>query len=89
MFLVCFVFVCLSIRPSDNLKCNERICMKRVPEVCLETTSSIFGMMRIRITIHIARICIQLSPEVCLGPRTNPLTFRDDPDYDQDPDYDN
>ena len=31
--------------------------------------------------IRIARICVK--PEVCLGPRTNPLHFRDAPDYDQ------
>ena len=29
------------------------------------------------------RICIKMLPEVALGPRTNPLYFVDDPNYDQ------
>ena len=29
------LFVCLSARPSNYVKSNERICMKLLPEVCL------------------------------------------------------
>ena len=40
--------------------------------------------------IRIAQICLKLLQEVCLGPRTNYLiNFRNDSDYDPDPDYDN
>ena len=28
---------------------------------------------------------MKLLPDVFLGPRNNPLNFRDDPDYDPDP----
>ena len=37
--------------------------------------------------IQIARNCMKLLEEVCLGPRTNPLNFGDDTDYEPDPDY--
>ena len=28
------LFVCRSVRPSDNVKSNERICAKLLPQVC-------------------------------------------------------
>ena len=43
MFLVELVY-CMSICPSDSLKSNKRICMKVLPEVCLELRNKLLDL---------------------------------------------
>ena len=44
--------VCLSVCPQDYLDCNDEICMKLLPEVCLGPGYNILGVDRITILIQ-------------------------------------
>ena len=80
------------MRPSDYLKINKRICMKFLPELCLQPRNNLldFGNDPVydpdlnQDPIRIMQICMRLSPEVSLKPRTNPINCLNYPDYDPD-----
>ena len=92
VFGLSLVFL-LSDFPLDYLQSNKRICIKSLPEVCLETKN-------IRLDfgndlncdldpnydpdlIWITQMYMKLWSKVCLWPRTYPLNCADDPDYNR------
>ena len=67
------MLVCLFFGPSDYLKGNERICIKEHLDFGDDPDYDL-----------IVLTYTKLLPEVCLEPRTNPLNFVDDPNYNPD-----